>query len=632
MSYIIPNSTIYLYNNIELDNSYRDTFYFTGIQAQNDYFTVTKPYKYAFLAQSYQRTGKGTLRIEKNAEFLFDCNYLRFNNPRTDNGITIGKWYYAFITGCEYINENVSEISYEIDIMQTYFFDVIIEPSFVVRQHVLSDNLYEHIIEEELNIGSDYVVASEGNSFPLEPESVLVFSTRAGDGGDLPLGSIINGVATSLAVASFTGNSLNDAMLLYKDWLSNSSFTGPTTLAESIIATYLVPSILCTGATNLIPPDADKSIQYVIGTPDNVGGGIIPTPFPIYSHSLSFDGYSPHNYKLFTYPYNFLVLSNHMGDIIDYKYELFGHRPNEPVEFMVAGIVLPNPAFMCYPIMYRGVAEDLDSGMTISDFPTVPVTINGYEQYMNRNSAKMTASALSAAIGLGTGLASAGMTPIMGSALMRNWGGEITGDAAVKPWASALSYNRELGSAPNSSAFVRGVLGQRSEWHAGQRLLGTLSNSFSNIASIIGTNADAQKLPNGAKGSPTGNGLLIGLGRYEFQQYHMQIRRQQAEKIDTFFDMFGYSMNRVMNVNRNGRPVYNYVKTQDCSIIPVIGSTGVSGADSATLKALRDIYDNGITFWNPDSGYNVGDYSYACRNANSLHPVNANSLHPVNNP
>ena len=148
--FIQPNSNIKIYNNIPLDNKYEHTLYFANIAEQNNYFHPTeKPKaKYVLTAQSYQRVVKGTMRIAKKAEDLYDCNYLAFQN------VAFGKkWFYAFITSVEYINNETSEITFEIDRIQTYWFDLKLKQSFVEREHSSTDNIGDNIEPEPIELG-----------------------------------------------------------------------------------------------------------------------------------------------------------------------------------------------------------------------------------------------------------------------------------------------------------------------------------------------------------------------------------------------------------------------------------------------------------------------------------------------
>lgn len=597
MAYIFPDSTIYLYNNIELDNSYKDTLYFSDINQQNQYFTVTKPYKYAFLMQMYQRTNKGTLRIEKNAEALYDCNYLRFKNPRTINNTIYDKWYYAFITDWEYINENVTEITYEIDIMQTYFFDVIVEPSFVVRQHEATDAMYGNIIEESLNVGTDYVVADDTKEFHLTLDSLVCFSAKGAQGtvsGD-PRPTIINNVPVNIAVTPFkpsTGESLQSVLIRFLNWAKVQPSTFYSSVAETIISTYLLPSVMC----DIIPDAAYKPMNY----PDGSVNSYIGDPYPLTLYHIgyapsSFGSYTPHNKKLYSHPYSLFLVSNHFGDRVEYKYELFAN-PND-VNFYVAGALMPTPTYMAIPSNYRGVSLDYDASVLITDFPSIPITIDGFQQWIMHNTGKLTASAITAGFGLLAGGASFAMTPIMGS-------------VAGKASASALGGLAE--------GFKPSVMGQLSLMRGEQQLIHDLSGFGGNVASIIGSYADANKLPNGVKGNSLGNGILQSLDKYEFIAYKLQIREEQARKIDTFFDMFGYAQNRVTDVNRNVRPIYTYTKTEGCCIIPNQQGNSTNGANAQVIADMQKIYDNGITFWKASANVPIGDYSESVRVANMV--------------
>lgn len=146
MAYVQPNTIIEVMENIPITPSYNDTLYFASYSDQNTYFTSNV--KYTFSNQMYQRVNKNTCRVEKNAENLYGCNYMRFKNYAYGN-----KWFYAFITQVEYINDNVSEITYEIDELQTWFFDMVLGECYVEREHSTSDNVGEHLLPEPVDIG-----------------------------------------------------------------------------------------------------------------------------------------------------------------------------------------------------------------------------------------------------------------------------------------------------------------------------------------------------------------------------------------------------------------------------------------------------------------------------------------------
>ena len=109
--YIAPSTNIKLLKGVPLDNTYDHTLYFEDANSQANYFASMA--KYTFNNNTYQRVNKGTMRIGVCADNIYDCNYMMFQN--TNFGT---KWFYAFINSIEYINNDVTEIEYEIDDMQ----------------------------------------------------------------------------------------------------------------------------------------------------------------------------------------------------------------------------------------------------------------------------------------------------------------------------------------------------------------------------------------------------------------------------------------------------------------------------------------------------------------------------------
>ena len=73
------------------------------------------------------------------------------------------------------------------------------------------------------------------------------------------------------------------------------------------------------------------------------------------------------------------------------------------------------------------------------------------------------------------------------------------------------------------------------------------------------------------------------------------IRREFAEKIDRFFDMYGYKTNTLKVPNLNNRPNWNYVKTNAANLIGNI--------PQAHLLTIKTFFDNGITLWHNPATY-----------------------------
>ena len=71
--------------------------------------------------------------------------------------------------------------------------------------------------------------------------------------------------------------------------------------------------------------------------------------------------------------------------------------------------------------------------------------------------------------------------------------------------------------------------------------------------------------------------------------YQMTILSSQAERIDTFFSMYGYATNKVKIPNLTGRSNFNYVKLQQ----PYI--TGSIPVES--MINIKKIFSNGVRIW-----------------------------------
>ena len=147
--YVQPNTDIIILKNVPLNKSYEHTVRYPNKDAQYNAFSEYK--KFTLSEYSYQRSNIGTIRVELKYEKLYDCNYLMFKNTNFEN-----KWFYAFITGCSYVSNDVSEIYYELDVMQTWAYDYSFMRTFVERQHATDDTVYSNTQPEGLELGSDY--------------------------------------------------------------------------------------------------------------------------------------------------------------------------------------------------------------------------------------------------------------------------------------------------------------------------------------------------------------------------------------------------------------------------------------------------------------------------------------------
>lgn len=159
---------IYLYKNVPLAPNYLDTIYFTTALLQLQWFS-TYQFKY-YGYQMFQRSGENRCRLEGNPRLFTGVNYMVFKNLKNPAAET-GRTWFAFVTDVEYINENVVEIVYEIDVMQTFMFDYDLLQCYVERQHSETDNVGDNLLKEPIAIG-DYVLNEQSTGvYRAEPKN-----------------------------------------------------------------------------------------------------------------------------------------------------------------------------------------------------------------------------------------------------------------------------------------------------------------------------------------------------------------------------------------------------------------------------------------------------------------------------
>ena len=103
---IAPKTTIELYESAPFESNYENTVYFANVEAQNAYFDnygnnpteYPNEVKYTFYNQTYHRWKSGKIKVQCVADYLYDCNYMRFKNNKLPNEVPnkyADKWFYA---------------------------------------------------------------------------------------------------------------------------------------------------------------------------------------------------------------------------------------------------------------------------------------------------------------------------------------------------------------------------------------------------------------------------------------------------------------------------------------------------------------------------------------------------------
>ena len=150
---IQPQGQFYLIRVVPLTSEYNHTIWFDTTSEQERFFL--KNVFYQTDRMSY--IANNTVKINVPIDQIREANYCMFRNSGFSD-----KWFYAFVDSLSRISNEVTAVSYTIDVMQTWFlFNTVLRPCLVDREHVDDDTPFKHHIPEGLETG-DYAVFNMG--------------------------------------------------------------------------------------------------------------------------------------------------------------------------------------------------------------------------------------------------------------------------------------------------------------------------------------------------------------------------------------------------------------------------------------------------------------------------------------
>lgn len=465
------------------------------------------------------------IRFPAHIDSLIKYNYCMYQNSNYTD-----KWYYCYITNMKYLNDSCTEITIETDVFQTWQFDLIYKQSFIEREmiNVNDDVPGANLLPEGLELG-EVTVGGSADFDDLDPVYVVAFTDTTFKGSPLSQnGFSYNGIFSSVTfILIYEIDGLQN--LLY--WINQDG------QGDKILTIFAIPKL---AIQDFITP----AYQYDILDENFKQNPIIKT---LQSTPTTIDGYTPRNQKLRTYPYVYLGFNPPNGSSNIYRYEDF----NEGLpQFKIISEINPNPEVIFIPQNYRG-----ESGDSLSD----KCSLNGYPTISYKND-------------------------VFNSWLAKN--SEI-----ISIDMKQREFNYEVGQISNVGGLITNALSGN-----GSGLLNSatsLVSDYQNYDFAIQrqmAQIEAQKLLPDQATLSSSNSTLLGyemIGKNIFTRYN--IKKQFAQRIDKFFDMFGYLTNTLKIPNINNRPNWNYIKT--------IGLNVEGNIPQEDLQAIKNIFDNGVTLW-----------------------------------
>lgn len=516
--------------NVPLEADYKHTLYFKTKSEQETYF-LNQVVGTKHTDFSYQRKDN-KIRMPKHFdEIAGKVNYVMYQNTAYS-----GKWFYAFITDIKYISDGVTEVYIKTDVIQSWFFDYIVKSCFVEREHTKDDTVGKNTVPEGLETG-EYICNKTIHDRSMESTCYIVASAVNLDSGSDSGLNIYNNVINGWYYYYFeTEDELSKKLKNLAELRTN----------DAIVSIFVMPSkYIFKGNNNMVIHNLIPSYHFWPYDGDD-------SSEPIYKPE-SIDGYSPHNKKLLTYPYTYLLMDNNAGASVIYHYELF--KDSDPLRpnictFKIYGAITPSGSIRLLPLKYAGVdGENNNYGLTAGKFPVCGWQSDYYTNWLTQNALNIQVQTESIKLASQQQLVN-DVSSSVSSGIKGDVGGVISGLAGS--YFNAKNYLNQ----------IQGITAQK-EIHAFQSptVSGNVNSGDVNFVS----------------------------GKNRFSAYQMSIKEEYAKIIDGYFSMYGYQTNRVKVPNKNHRSSYWYTKTVGCEIDGPI--------PNADLQIIKSCYDNGITFW-----------------------------------
>lgn len=646
MSDFQPQTTFYLLRNIKLDHSYTNTMDFDTKEEQYNYFFSKKAFE--VLEGTYQRKTIGVVRVPFLYDDIATCNYIMWQNANYSD-----KWYYAFILEIKYINPNLSEIIYDLDVIQTYMFDVEWKPSQIDRdmgaQFSNTGIPYVNREVEDLDYGSDYDTVYEKNIVQLPNVSFMVFGCVLK--GSNVVGSAINTVPLNieyLIAPIYVTNSediIPDITFKYGNnelspahYVMN-AFRNDEKLVNSLVSIKLYP---------FFPKNISMTKNGNVITLSSIGVGVKSTSTNAYGNLKTLEIYSGNRLrgysqtildnkyanlptytenKLYMFPYSFGVLTTKRGH--DFVVKLEDINTNS-ISIYRQGSLSNEPKFGYIIENYnvqglnfeqtQGIIETIENNGAIVDDYTA--------SYMQSNSNAIKVANSNAKLIQQSALDRANNTFNTNSTILdnktkqanTNFATDIVRvgiNSAIKGAETAANFgasSKLMGVAVGMGTLVDGLVSSGQNLYNTQESIrnsalleaNTLKNA--NISAntdyqvaIASTNAkvqDASCVPPTSKqlGGDYIFDIVNGCDGLYFQI--KTVKPYYAKKLQDYWKRYGYKENAFRLPWRKKRKYWNYIKCVQANIFGNI--------PQSDLLKIRDIYMQGITIWHDDD---IGNYN-----------------------
>ena len=450
---------------------------------------------------TYQRKDN-VIRYPAHIDSILTYNYVMYQNEAYTD-----KWFYAFITKMEYVNDNMTYITIKTDTFQTWQFDIEWKRSFVEREHVNDNTVGLHTLPEKLETG-DYICNGVTRLFNGTDTYICIACS------DIP-DSVENGKKVTLYYNGVFSGCEN---LLFDDYQGAANFIkvmDKNNMGSAIVSIFLAPQSLFTGLTlNFHVVTADGTTFRYSRIPVSSSSVVMQTSSDLTPPS-TIDGYTPKNNKLKVFPYSYFYVSNNVGSDVPFHYEDF---INNTANFKTVGSLTPGCSIKCVPRNYKklsdtsGSARSFNSGISVTKYPVCSWSNDTYVNWLTSNSVNLGMKSAGGVLGI-----------VGGAALVATGAGATVG-------------------------------------------LGMIAGGIGMITDTLKETYQHSLTPDQASGNSNSGDVVYSTNKSEVVAYAMTVRNETAKVIDDYFTMYGYKVNSLKIPNITGRSNWNYVKTLGANI------------------------------------------------------------------
>lgn len=428
--------------NVPWNNDYRDVVKFASRNALNTYITSIENADYVINDLAYVKPNE-PIRIDLPFNKVYRFNYLKASNPAQPiPGTDTSRDFYYFITDVRYVAPNTTEIVVQLDVFQTFIYDITFGNCYIDRGHIgiantkAFDNYGRDYltIPEGIDLGNEYQVISkrnkaimaskynaDENSIDHQNYNILVVSTvnLKADPGTVTAPELHTAEGGNFfgfpSGASMYVWRNNNTFQNFMKWLSDKPW-----VSQGIISITMIPPIQrydpdfefeATEPGELFDPETDLT-----EAPESL---LFPQKYAMFTNwraSSEILNYIPERYrhlkKFLTAPYMMIELTTFTGTPILVKPEAWTDANATVVERVM--FAPPGQRVMITPFKYNALpgsstehlypgwdavsgfpfieggddnGEWLDMATIIANFPTAMIVNNGGLAYLasNRN-------------------------------------------------------------------------------------------------------------------------------------------------------------------------------------------------------------------------------------------------------